>query len=135
MTHLTDADRVAIHELIALHGHLVDDRRIDDLDQLFTDDAVYDVTALGFGRETGLDGLRKLFPYDGADNPVAHLVTNTVVRVEPDGLVTATSKGLGVAANGTVGAVVYDDRLSRTAAGWRIAERRVRRSAGATNQA
>jgi hypothetical protein len=42
MTHLTDADRAAIHELIALHGHLVDDRRVDDLDQLFTEDAVYD---------------------------------------------------------------------------------------------
>jgi 3-phenylpropionate/cinnamic acid dioxygenase small subunit len=135
MTHLTAADRVAIHELIALHGHLVDDRRVDDLDQLFTEDAVYDVAALGFGREAGIDSLRRLFAYDGPDNPVAHVVTNTVVYAEADGSVRATSKGLGVAANGTVGAVVYDDRLSRTSAGWRIAERRVRRSASAPGSA
>ncbi|WP_352231943.1 nuclear transport factor 2 family protein [Actinomycetospora sp. NBRC 106375] len=39
-------DVVAIEQLIALHGHLVDDRELHRLGELFTNDAVYDVSAL-----------------------------------------------------------------------------------------
>jgi hypothetical protein len=36
-------DRVAIHELIALHGHLIDDGAFDRLGEVSTDDFVYDL--------------------------------------------------------------------------------------------
>lgn len=40
-------ERLAIYELIALHGHLMDAGAFDRLDELFTDDFVYDLDALG----------------------------------------------------------------------------------------
>jgi ketosteroid isomerase-like protein len=35
-------DRLALHELVALHGHLFDMGELDRLDELFTEDVVYD---------------------------------------------------------------------------------------------
>jgi hypothetical protein len=40
-------DRLLIHELINLHGHLCDEAQLDRLGEIFTDDVVYDVSALG----------------------------------------------------------------------------------------
>ncbi|MEE4494819.1 nuclear transport factor 2 family protein [Streptomyces sp. BE230] len=37
---LEAVDRLAVMELIALHGHLVDDGELDRLDELFTEDIV-----------------------------------------------------------------------------------------------
>jgi 3-phenylpropionate/cinnamic acid dioxygenase small subunit len=130
-TTLATEDRLAIHELLALHGHLVDDGTIDELDRLFTDDAVYDVSALGFGTHRGLDRLRELFQFNGDGNPVGHHVTNILVRVDADGVVRARSKGIGILADGSSGTVTYDDVVERTARGWRIAERKVRTKASA----
>ena len=36
---LSADDRLSIHELVSLHGHLADDRRADQLHLLLTDDA------------------------------------------------------------------------------------------------
>lgn len=44
---LTADDKWAIGETLALHGHLFDEGELDRLDELFTDDVVYDVSALG----------------------------------------------------------------------------------------
>jgi 3-phenylpropionate/cinnamic acid dioxygenase small subunit len=41
---LTPDDRLALHELLALHGHLVDDGALDRFGELFTDDVIYDLT-------------------------------------------------------------------------------------------
>jgi hypothetical protein len=123
---LSLADTLAIHRLVALHGHLVDAGELHRLDELFTPDAVYDVTALGQGTIHGIAGFRAVAEAfrDDERNPVAHHVTNTVVT-EAGGDVTARSKGFGVLADGRTGSVVYDDTLTRTPDGWRIAHRRV----------
>ena len=42
-------ERLAIYELISLHGHLMDAGAFDRLDELFTDDFVYDLDAFGYG--------------------------------------------------------------------------------------
>ncbi|WP_438027458.1 nuclear transport factor 2 family protein [Sorangium sp. So ce233] len=130
-TTLAAEDRLAIHELLALHGHIVDDGTIEDLDQLFTEDAVYDVSALGFGAHRGLDRLRELFQWKGEGNPVGHHVTNVMVRVDGGGVVRVRSKGIGVLADGKSGTVIYEDVVQRTARGWRITERKVRAKASA----
>jgi hypothetical protein len=39
---LDAADRIALHELAALYGHLLDQRRWDDLNLVFTEDLVYE---------------------------------------------------------------------------------------------
>lgn len=52
------SDLVAIHQLLSLHGHLVDGREFDRFDELFTNDVVYDVTDMGQGIIQGLSSLR-----------------------------------------------------------------------------
>lgn len=78
MTLNTD-DWLAIYELIALHGHLMDAGEFERLGELFTDDFVYDVEALGAG------------------NPLGHHVTNALVIADEDEVATVRSKGVGVA--------------------------------------
>ena len=123
---MTDAaDRILIHELINLHGHLVDEGQFDRLDDLFTDDVTYDVTALGGAVLVGAAGVAEAGLALGAANPLGHHVTNIVVTEITGDRAVARSKGLAVTTEGTVGSVVYVDELRRTGRGWRIASRRV----------
>jgi ketosteroid isomerase-like protein len=119
------SDRLAIHELLGLHGHLMDAGAFDRLGELFTPDVVYDLTAYGAGELIGPSAVADAGRALGDRNPVGHHVTNIVVREDPDGTVRAVSKGIGIMADGTAGSVVYEDELRNTAAGWRIARRRV----------
>jgi 3-phenylpropionate/cinnamic acid dioxygenase small subunit len=122
---LSAEDRLAIYELLALHGHLMDAGSLDRLDELFTEDFVYDVEALGYGSLEGAAAFTEVARAVGDDNPLGHHVTNCLVTAGQGDEATAISKGLGVLANGTSGTVVYEDTLRRTPAGWRIARRRV----------
>jgi len=45
---LTVEDRLAIYELVSLHGHLMDAGEFDQLDKLFTEDFVYDLEPAGW---------------------------------------------------------------------------------------
>jgi hypothetical protein len=122
---LTVQDRLAVHELVSLHGHLADDRRADELDRLLTEDAVYDLADFGMGVVVGLPALRRLFEEAPGEQPLGHHVTNVMVTENVDGSAQVRSKGLAVMADGRAGTVVYDDRAVRTPAGWRIAHRKV----------
>lgn len=123
---MTTDDRIAIADLINSHGHLTDRGDFDGLATLFMDDVVYDVSALGGGKLVGLSAIREAGMALADANPVAHHVTNIVLRETADGIVQALSKGLGVMADGSTGSVTYEDTVERTAAGWRIAHRIVR---------
>lgn len=122
---LSAEDRLAIHELVALHGHLMDDGAFDRLGELFTDDVEYDVTAYGFGVLRGHEAVAAAARALDDGNPLGHHVTNIVVGEDLDGTVRARSKGLGVRTDGTVGTVVYEDVIRRGPTGWRISRRRV----------
>jgi hypothetical protein len=50
---VTTEDRLAIYELIALHGHLMDAGEFDQLDELFADDFVYDLESWGTAGYSG----------------------------------------------------------------------------------
>jgi hypothetical protein len=130
---LTAEDRLAIVELIAWHGHLVDGGELHRSDELFDADAVFDLADFGAGTVHGLAALYELARQLGDANPVGHHVTNTVLTEQADGRVRALSKGIGVNADGTAGSVTYEDLLARRGDGWRISRRRVRahRSQGA----
>ncbi|MFG1918676.1 nuclear transport factor 2 family protein [Micromonospora sp. NPDC048898] len=123
---ITMDDRITITDLINSHGHLTDRGDFDGLAALFTDDVVYDVSALGGGTLIGLAAAREAGLALGDANPVAHHVTNIVLRETADGTVNALSKGFGVMADGSTGSVTYEDTVERTAAGWRITHRIVR---------
>jgi len=120
-------DRLAIHELVSLHGHLADDRRADELHRLLTVDVSCDVAAYGLGVVEGLDALTALFSERPGLQPIGHHVTNVVVtgHDHDDDSAGVRSKGLSVMADGSAGTVVYDDIVVRTEAGWRIAHRTV----------
>lgn len=122
---LTAADRTVITELICRHGHLVDDGELDRLNEVFTEDVIYDVSDLGGGPIHGLAVLREAALALGEGNPVGHHVTNIVLTECGDAQVRARSKGIGVFADGTCGSVTYDDTISHGDRGWRISRRKV----------
>ncbi|MBL7255445.1 nuclear transport factor 2 family protein [Paractinoplanes lichenicola] len=125
MTFTAD-DRTAVLDLINRHGHLCDAGDFEGLAALFTPDATYDVTALGGGVLAGPSALREAALALGDANPVAHHVTNVVLTEATGSQARVVSKGLGVMADGTVSSVTYDDTVTLTAEGWRIAHRTVR---------
>lgn len=122
---LTADDRIAIAELVSLHGHLVDDGEFGRLDELFTADVVYDATDFGVAVIHGTASFTQAAYALGAGNPVGHHVTNVVVTQTAAGTVQARSKGIGVNADGTCGSTTYVDTVVMTPHGWRIAHRTI----------
>jgi hypothetical protein len=118
-------DRLAITELISLHGHLVDDGQLGRFEEVFTSDVVYDLSDYGQGEVTGVAALREAALTLGSGNPVAHHVTNVVIGEALDGRVRVRSKGLGVMTDGSCGSVTYEDTVVRTGTGWRVSHRKV----------
>jgi hypothetical protein len=123
---LSIEDRMTIAELIQLHGHFTDAGELHRYPEIFTADVEYDVTDFGAGVLHGLVEGEQAARQFGNANPVGHHVTNVVVAVdEIDGSVRASSKGIAINADGSAASVIYEDRLRRTAAGWRIYARKV----------
>ncbi|WP_030616209.1 nuclear transport factor 2 family protein [Streptomyces sclerotialus] len=123
---LAAEDRAAIAELLSLHGHLFDAGELHRLDELFTEDVVYDVTDFGQPPLKGVSAIREAALALGEANPVAHHVTNVVLAELPGGDgVHALSKGIGVNADGSCGTVTYEDTVVRVGDGWRISHRKV----------
>ena len=118
----SSADRLAIHELIALYGHLIDERQFSRLGEIFTADATFDLTGYDGTSYHGLPAIQAMM-LASKEHPIAHHATNVVVIQHADSLA-AISKGLGVGAGGRVGSVTYRDILAPTQDGWRISERR-----------
>ncbi len=117
-------DIVAIQQLLALYGHVIDEREWQRVGELFTATAVYDMSEFGLGVVHGAAAIRELWSRPDALHPLAHHATNIVVSEEADGTVHVLSKGLGVGPNGRVGSVVYRDVVVRTSEGWRFAARK-----------
>ena len=122
---LSAADRLAIHELINLHGHLMDSGEFDRLEALFVDEVIYDLQDFGGGTLVGIGAIRDAALALGDRNPLAHHVTNIVVSETHEDAARVLSKGIAVRADGTTGSVTYLDDVKRGSAGWRIASRRV----------
>jgi hypothetical protein len=119
---LSTATRLAIHELISLYGHLIDAREFSRLGEIFTDDAVFDLSDYDGNCHQGLPAIQGMM-LESNEHPLAHHSTNIVVNVQGDSI-DVISKGIGVGAGGRVGSVTYRDCLVLTPQGWRIRERR-----------
>lgn len=123
---LTADDRQAITDLIHLHGHHTDSGALDRMDELFTADAVLDLSDFGLGVRTGLAEMLEAIQAIGDGHPVAHHVTNIVLSGGDGDRVQAISKGIGIMADGHCGSVVYEDVIRPLPAGWRITHRTIR---------
>ena len=122
------SDRLEIQDLLVAYSTAIDNRRFDDLDQVFTEDAYIDYRAMG-----GVDGrfpevkawLAQVLPNFPA---YAHMLGNFDVRVTGD---TASSRTLcfnPMVLGGEQQQVLfcglwYDDEFVRTADGWRMTRR------------
>jgi hypothetical protein len=122
---LSADDRLAIHELIGLHGHLFDDGEFTRLDELFTPDVVYDLRDYGGTELRGIDAVVEASRALGDRNPIGHHVTNILITEHVGDLVRVISKGIGVRADGSCGSVVYHDEVRKQKNGWRITRRRI----------
>lgn len=123
------SDRREIEDQIVAYSYAVDFHRWDDLDAVFTEDAVLDFTASG-GEKGDLTAIKDFF--DRALNLFTghqHLMGN--VRVVLDGdVVTSTTMCHNPMYVDTDGGqrlifvgIWYHDSWRRTPDGWRIAER------------
>lgn len=121
MPALDPAEVMAIHQLLALYGHVVDRREWHRLEELFTPDLVFDATGCDAELHQGVEELRK--NWRTARHPVAHHATNIVVLAVDGDRAEVISKGIGVGPNGRVGSVDYNDILRKQDGSWRIARR------------
>ena len=123
---ITAEDHLAITELIAWHGHLVDDGRLDELDHVFAVDAVIDLGAFGQSEPCTLQQMIELGRALGDRNPIGHHVTNTViVKLEAPDKVEVRSKGIGIRSDGTTGSVTYEDTVIKSGGSWKISYRKI----------
>lgn len=120
---LTIEDKLAIHDLISLYGHIIDERQVTRTHELFTDDAVYDVTDFNAGCFVGWEQIAQTWRESEGKHPLAHHATNVLITEDGDGTVRVVSKGIGLRPDGRVGSVTYTDVVVKVAQGWRIRER------------
>lgn len=115
-------DLIEIQMLLGLYGHILDERDWDSLDQVFSEDIVFDATDSGLGVMRGIAAIVEVWqePFDG--HPLGHYMTNVVITEDEDGTVRARSKHLG-ARVGTITLMTYSDIVRRTSVGWRLSER------------
>lgn len=124
-------DKFAINELINLYGHIIDRSAFVELNQIFTDDAVFDLSCFQSGEVyRGLDAIIAMM-CDSDQHPVSHHATNVIIQPSfidsdpSDHSVCVVSKGIGVGRKGRVGSVVYHDALIKKNDQWRIQHRTI----------
>jgi 3-phenylpropionate/cinnamic acid dioxygenase small subunit len=114
------ADRLALHELAAAYGEIVDAKDWAGLAQIFTEDAVFDMSDIGLGEFHGLAAIRGHMTTTDR-HPRAHLIVNVrVVEGDPVGL---RSRVIGVLPDRRVAVGSYRDHVERTVDGWRVRHR------------
>jgi hypothetical protein len=117
-----------IQQLLTAYAGAVDAGRFDDLDELFTDDAIIDLSATGgrYGpyREV-ISWLSDTLSRMGA---YMHVVSNIDVRLHGDGATARTACLNPLALDAESKSIYlicfwYDDEFARTADGWRFRSR------------
>ena len=127
MTKLTTEDLLAIHQLEAQFGHVIDDVHRDcnweRLYDVLTEDATYDYSQVGGEPLCGVAAMISHWDAHPEMFPLSHHITNVVITEDDDGTVRVRSKVLAPLSEGLPRTSVYDDLVVRTEAGWRIAYR------------
>jgi hypothetical protein len=134
MHELRTEDVVAIEQLEALFGHVIDDAhdsgQFDRLEEVFTPDATYDYTFVGGEPLNGVPTMIRHWLAHPEQFPLSHHITNVVVTQDEDGTVRVRSKVLAPLGAALPRTSVYDDVVVPTAEGWRIQYRSARQRTG-----
>lgn len=130
---LSTADRLAVADLVHIYASAVDDRRFDDVVELFTENAELRLpdpprTLEPVRRHHGRDGVRTTMASLAAVTRTEHAIVGEVYAPgdEPDyalGRITCIAHHWTVTdghASDLVWHLRYDDEYLRTRAGWRI---------------
>jgi hypothetical protein len=113
-------DILEIQQLMALYGHAVDASDQSMFPSVFTEDAVFDARATGWGLFEGREAIAAWFGLGKPPHPPSHHMTNAHVY-EAGGETRVRSKWLIIdRRSGGVVSGDYDDIVVRTAQGWRI---------------
>jgi 3-phenylpropionate/cinnamic acid dioxygenase small subunit len=123
-------DRLAINDLLVRYAWAIDTKTFDDLDHVFTSDAFIDYTATG-GIAGSLAEIKPWLAQSLAAFPATqHLLSNSQVTIDGDSATARTAVYNPMGAATREGPLhfffmggIYNDRLLRTADGWRIEER------------
>ena len=115
------ADRLELHELPGRYGDAIDDRNWDRLREIFTDDAVFDLTGVGARRLEGIDDIVHFMNVE-ASHPKTHMMTNIYVD-EQDENVIMNFRIVALLGKGLVGTASYYDSVVKTDQGWRVQHR------------
>lgn len=130
---LTAVDRLEIEDVLARYGHMFDHYQVDEMDKVFTSDAVFDPSSVGLTRVVGISAMRDKFFHVSDDHPQdrqrAHHTTNVSVLSATDRTATVLSKYIVRHERAAVAFGEYEDELIRTSEGWRIARRKTFRRA------
>ncbi|WP_169514910.1 nuclear transport factor 2 family protein [Humibacter albus] len=118
-------DRLEIAEVIARQSHIIDRGELEMLDTVFTADAIYDMSAAGLAVMKGVEALRDGALRLGAENPLAHHVTNVFIARDGGDEAEVDSKGFMLTSDDRMRSVTHHDLLRRTTVGWRIARRTI----------
>lgn len=119
---LTAEDRLEIGGRLSLYGLLIDDRDWAGLSRIFTPDAVFDVSDIGFPPASGLAAIVHMM--ESVQHPRAHLITNAVIADYGVDWARTRCRLLAVEDDLSVHVGQYRDEFTRTPQGWRIWHRR-----------
>ncbi len=133
---LTTEDRSDLIDLVHRYAHLVDDRRVEELSELFAPDARLEFVSTGLiadGRQAISEFFTAVFatpalasaPQSGAES--THLMANTIIEAgdEPGTARLVTAAVVYLAANGvvTTRGITYTDRCRQVEGRWLLAHR------------
>ncbi len=110
-----------IVELLARYATLIDSRDWDGLDQVFTSDATFDATSVGYPLLDGLDHIKHHMEHD-ARHPAGHLILNVTAEIDGD-RASVRSRLAALQHDGRLFTGEYRDALNHTDRGWRIQTR------------
>ena len=116
-------DRLELHELPGRYGDAIDDRNWDSLRNIFTQDAVFDLTDLGAPRLEGIDQIVKFMDEEAA-HPKTHMMTNIYID-EVGEQTNMFFRIVALLGKGFVGTASYYDEVVKTPSGWRVKNRTV----------
>jgi hypothetical protein len=122
---LAAMDRQQISETLARHAFVVDENQLDQLGEVFTPEATYDMTRSGMSAFHGIEALRAAAAqmFASGHAPISHFVTNIIITETDESTASVRSKGLMIMQDGALHAVVYDDVVALYEGRWLIASR------------